>query len=126
MFASMKLVHLLLVFAAGGLGSALRFAIAYFMNKNIPYGTLLVNLLGSFVIGFVLAAYQAKSISEEYRLLFAVGFAGGFSTFSAFVFELHKALLERDFTLLFFYGFGSVFLGLLMVALGWFLGEKLS
>lgn len=61
------------------------------LDQTLPWGTLAVNVLGSFAIG-VLAALD--SLSSEARLLLVVGLCGGFTTFSAF--SLHTVELLRD------------------------------
>ncbi len=55
---------------------------------DFPYGTLLVNLVGSFVLGFLLAAGTSRlAIAAELRLFLAVGFLGSFTTFSSYTVE---------------------------------------
>ena len=83
----------LMVFVGGGFGSVARYFLGRWLNNMetaIPYGTMLSNVLGSFLVGFVLG-YLAKStnISETQSLLLATGFCGGFTTFSTFAYENH-------------------------------------
>ncbi|MFV0237736.1 MAG: fluoride efflux transporter CrcB [Flavobacteriales bacterium] len=85
---------LLFVFIGGGLGSILRFLIGKELNTTLPYGTLLVNIIGAFVIGVLLAFYEKEIISNSSRLLLAVGFCGGFTTWSSFAFEKFHMLRE--------------------------------
>ncbi len=62
---------------------------------DFPYGTLIVNVSGSFAIGFVLATLTSQAgIDPEARLLVATGFLGGYTTFSTFAWET-AALLRR-------------------------------
>lgn len=81
----------LLVFIGGGLGSMLRFALSRYNALSItplPAGTMLANLLSSIIIGMVVGFVSSRShISPSVRVFFAVGFCGGFSTFSTFSFE---------------------------------------
>jgi CrcB protein len=86
----------LIVFAGAGLGGALRhgmnLAAARWFGLGFPFGTLIVNVLGSFLMGF-LASYFAfqTGIPQHVRLFLTTGVLGGFTTFSAF--SLDAALL---------------------------------
>jgi CrcB protein len=82
---------MLIFYAAmgGAVGASLRYAITSFMTSALgvafPYGTMLVNVFGSFLMG-VLIAWLAHTMphSNELRTFLAVGVLGGFTTFSAF------------------------------------------
>ncbi|MCA9921387.1 MAG: fluoride efflux transporter CrcB [Anaerolineales bacterium] len=64
-------------------------------GTEFPYGTLIVNISGSFMLGFLVAVTTGKlQISPEMRLLLAVGFLGSYTTFSSFAVE--STLLWRD------------------------------
>jgi fluoride exporter len=64
-------------------------------GAGFPYGTLFVNVSGSLVIGFFLTlATERLTISPHWRLFFATGFLGAYTTFSAYTYE--TALLLRD------------------------------
>lgn len=82
---------LLLVFLGGGLGSAFRYLIARLMNPyalTFPYATLVSNVLACFVLGVIVGMADGKQlIGSNARLFWAVGFCGGFSTFSTFSHE---------------------------------------
>ncbi len=114
--------QLLLVFLGGGLGSAARFLLAKFLNTPgtfLPWGTLLANIAGSFLIGLILGfAMKEQSLTQNQTLLLATGFCGGFTTFSAFAFENHLFLKNGDFGLLILYSAGSIALGLGAVFIG--------
>jgi CrcB protein len=90
---SMNAYHILLVGAGGFLGSIARYITTISIDKKLnsffPYGTLTVNLLGSFFLGVILAVVLKKSgtTAEQWKLLIGTGFCGGFTTFSAFAFE---------------------------------------
>lgn len=89
--------HLLLVCAGGALGSGARYLVATWavraFGADLPRGTLLVNVVGSFVLAFVLAL-RADSVGPEARLFLGAGVLGGFTTYSSFNHET-LALLER-------------------------------
>jgi fluoride exporter len=84
--------RVLLVAAGGALGSALRYVVALvalaWLGPGFPWGTLAVNLVGSFLIGLVQqAATEALVIGEEARLFLTTGVMGGLTTYSAFSYE---------------------------------------
>ncbi|HUQ89505.1 MAG TPA: fluoride efflux transporter CrcB [Vicinamibacterales bacterium] len=80
-----RAVTVVWVFLAGGLGSAARYLIGLSMNgATFPYGTVLVNLVGCFFLGVVAHAASAGTLGAEARAVIAVGFLGGFTTYSSF------------------------------------------
>ena len=86
----------LIVFLGGGLGAATRHGInlatARVLGTAFPYGTLLINITGSFIMGLVAAYFAFKGgASQHWRLFFTTGILGGYTTFSAF--SLDAALL---------------------------------
>lgn len=116
--------HFLLIFIGGGFGSITRYALGKWLNTNnpIPYGTMLANVLGCFIIGMVMGyILKSNSTHQNLALLIGTGFCGGFTTFSTFAFENQTFLKNGDFQNFFFYSFGSIILGFLAVFLGVFL-----
>ena len=92
--------RVLLVAVGGGLGSVLRYLTsglaARWLGLDFPYGTLIVNVTGSLLIGLVQAlAEDAAVLSEPTRLLLSAGVLGGFTTYSAFSYETVR-LVELD------------------------------
>ena len=72
-------------------GAILRFLITHYSSElshhhGFPYGTLLVNVLGSLIVGYVLT-WSADHEHDYWRLFAATGFCGAFTTFSAFAYE---------------------------------------
>ena len=91
-----------------------------------PYGTYVINLTGSFILGFFLAFAEDRAwIAPSLRLLFAVGFVGAYTTFSTFEYELIRLLQERELLLGGLYLIGSVLTGGIAVVLGMALGSSL-
>jgi len=94
----------LLVGLGGALGAMARLAMNLLLARAIvivPLGTFASNLLGCFIMGLVIQALanpgwfnHSEFLSQQYRLLFAVGFCGSFTTLSALVVEM-STLLER-------------------------------
>lgn len=88
----------LFVAIAGGLGSLARYgtglAAQRWLGDRLPYGTLLVNLLGCFLIGVVMVFAEGRQLDPRVRVALAGGFLGGFTTYSAFAYET-LALAER-------------------------------
>lgn len=81
------------------IGANLRFAVnrvaLKYLSASVPYGTLIVNVTGSFVLGFFLAWTTERVLaSPHWRSLVAVGFCGAYTTYSSYGFET-VALLEQ-------------------------------
>ena len=101
-----KWIYLLI----GGLvGTASRYGLAGVVSQKMgagfPWGTLTVNLVGCFVIGFLDAIFENKFLlSINYRVLLMTGFCGAFTTFSTLMLETSNLLKENEFI----YAFGNV------------------
>lgn len=112
-----------LVMAGGALGAALRFWMGGFLLRHLgsdfPWGTMAVNLIGSFAAGFLVVWLEARGPSALYwRAFLIVGVLGALTTFSALMVEcLLFAKTDRN-GLLFAYLATSLFAGLLLVWLG--------
>jgi CrcB protein len=95
---------LLVVAGGGALGTVARYlvyiAAGHALGTQFPYGTLIVNILGSFIMGALTETMALVwSASNEMRLFLAVGFLGGFTTFSSFSLDF-AVLYERGQLLL--------------------------
>jgi CrcB protein len=113
---------LLLVGVGGMIGSMLRYLIIInFKNHTFPYGTLLVNVLGSFLIGILAGLIMKNAISPEIRLFAATGVCGGFTTFSALSAECLQLVNEHKYGLALLYVFISFALGITAAFCGWML-----
>ncbi len=115
----MKIVAIsyVVVGAGGALGAMARYALNVALQRGVsfPWGTLSANLLGCLIMG-VLAQLVASSdwfnnagiIPDHYRLMFAVGFCGSFTTLSALVMEFHTMLQRNEIFASFLYLMVSV------------------
>ena len=117
----------------GALGSVSRFwlsgVVARHFGETFPWGTLVVNVTGSFVVGFFAALTAPEGrwlVSPSTRTFLIIGICGGYTTFSAF--SLQTLNLARDGELLYAAGnvIFSVVLCLIAVWLGWLLGSMVN
>ena len=94
-----------------------------FFTSGFPGGTLVVNVLGSLVIGLVIRlAGDPTVISPETRVFLTVGFLGGFTTFSAFSIENLELLQSGQYGRAALYITSSLILSVGASALGWLAG----
>jgi CrcB protein len=114
----------------GALGSVGRFwlagAMASLTGPRFPWGTLLINVLGSFVIGLVGGMTLAPArvgMHPDIRIFLMTGVCGGFTTFSAFSLQTLELLQGGDIVPAFGYAIGSVLLCLIATYCGWLLGR---
>jgi CrcB protein len=113
---------ILLIGLGSGLGGILRYSLSSFVhtffNRSFPYGTLVVNSIGCFLMGFLfILIFERFDNHEHFHAFFLIGLLGGFTTFSAFSIEtLHlfenNQMLHASLNV-----FGSV---ILCLGLTWF------
>ncbi|EZP29187.1 fluoride efflux transporter CrcB [Microbacterium oleivorans] len=88
---------------AGGVGAALRLVIDGSVKTRVktalPVGTLLINVSGSLVLGFVTELALGGILDESWRLIIGTGLCGGFTTFSTASFETVRLVQERRYAL---------------------------
>jgi CrcB protein len=92
---------LAIVAVGGGVGSVCRYAASVWASNRfgteMPYGTLLVNIVGCLIIGlFMTLATERVIVSPYWRLLVSVGFLGGLTTFSSFSYETWRLMLDGE------------------------------
>ena len=112
----------------GFLGANARYLLGGWISQRwgavFPYGTFVINITGSFILGFFMAyANDRPWVAPSARLLFAVGFVGAYTTFSTFEYETMRLLQERETFLALMNIFGSVITGMVAVFGGFLLGE---
>ena len=121
----------LFVAFGGALGAVARFALNVFLQRDVefPWGTLSANLIGCLVMG-VLAQLIASTtwfneagiVPDQYRLLFAVGFGGSFTTLSTLILELNTMIQKNELFYSFAYlvstlvgGFAFFYIGVVVM-----------
>ncbi len=115
--------NLVLVAFFGAIGSLFRFILIQITPKitfiNFPIGTVIVNLIGSFLIGIVASLFEKQLLSNELRSFIVFGFLGGFTTFSAFTYEVFNLLKTGNYLNLFIYLFLSIIVSLILFYIGY-------
>lgn len=128
----MTLYIYLLLAAGGAVGTMLRYAFSVWtlpISHHLPWGTMLINIIGSFVIGFfgTLTLMSGKfPVSENIRLLVMVGLLGGFTTFSAFSLQTFELIRNGLFGRALINAVFSVTLCVCAVAVGHFLAARMN
>jgi len=119
------------VFIGGGAGSVCRYAVSMLTKARFghafPIGTLVVNLLGCFAIGYIGARLERiplAQIPQETRDLFLVGILGGFTTFSAFGYETFGLFKNGAAAAAVFNILLNIVFGILLACLGFWLGKR--
>ncbi len=107
----------LIVFLGGGVGAALRhgsnLAVARMLGTAFPYGTLLINITGSCIMGLVAAYFAFKGdASQHWRLFLTTGILGGYTTFSAFSLDVALLYERGEFGMAALYVIASVALSI--------------
>ena len=124
------MMNILLIGAGGALGAISRHYVGQLalrtMGSGQPWGTLSVNILGGLLMGLLVGwlAATERADATSIRLLAAVGFLGGFTTFSAFSLELLRMLETRAWMTAFAYAAGSVILSVGAVMIGLMIMRK--
>lgn len=122
--------NILLIGLGGFVGSVAR----YFVSKlnlhidilSIPVGTLIVNVVGSLLIGFLIGVSEKSTLlNNELRLVLMIGLCGGFTTFSSFAGENLMLMRNGQFLSILLYTGLSIFLGFTAVYLGYTLTKAL-
>ena len=120
----------LAVAVGGAMGSVARFWLAGVMTTltgpRFPWGTLLINVVGSFVIGLVAAATltpERIAMHPTMRIFLMTGVCGGFTTFSAFSLQTLELMQGGELVPAFGYAVGSVVLCVVATYCGWLLGR---
>lgn len=121
---------ILLISAGAILGANARYWIGLWVAERwgttFPFGTLVINLTGSFLLGlFMTLATERFLVDSRLRLLVTVGFLGAYTTFSTYTFESIAMLQKGQWALGLANLLGSSILGLASVGLGLYLGKSI-
>lgn len=119
----MESMNAWLVFLGAGLGGVLRFGVNAWtlraLGPSFPYGTLLVNVTGSALMGMLAGYLMARGdLGSGWRLFLATGLLGGFTTFSAFSLDVLQLIERSDWMLAAGYIAGSILLSIAALAAG--------
>ena len=114
--------NIILVATGGATGAILRYILTglskTFFASSI-YGTISINILGSFLIGYFITSSYIKNISEDFiKFFLIVGLLGSFTTFSAFSYETINLIMTKKILLSFIYIFFSISVCILSAYLG--------
>lgn len=115
---------ILFIGIGGGIGSIMRFLTSRFTARFVAaqwlfLGTLASNLIGCFLIGIFSGWMLSHSPDNQtFRLLFIIGFCGGYTTFSTFAFENYRLIEMNQWGVFLLYLLASVVLGIIAVWLG--------
>jgi CrcB protein len=116
---SNQIVSMFLVGGGGFVGAIMRYYISTRISKSfpsaLPYGTLTVNLTGSFTLGLLIG----NGISDSLSLLIGTGFIGAFTTFSTLQIESLRMMLTGKYIHLFVYNALTYILGLILAFIGY-------
>jgi CrcB protein len=120
-----KFLHLVI---GGAIGTVSRYLFGGFVYRfcgtNFPYGTLAVNLLGCFAIGFLASMAEKKFIfGSDVRTFLMIGFCGAFTTFSTLIFETDSLVRDGQMVRAFMNICLSVIFGFILFRLGAFIAE---
>jgi CrcB protein len=122
------MVKIISLVIGGALGTTLRYffsgTIYRITGADFPYGTLAVNIIGCFIIGFLISITETKFIlGPNSKLLLMVGFCGAFTTFSTFILETANLLKDGQVSRAFLNMFVSLILGFIFLKAGMIIGE---
>ena len=104
------------------LGGISRYLLSLYIQQkfssSFPFGTLVVNIIGCFLIGIILGLTDKGNLTQEWRLFFATGIIGGFTTFSAFSGETINMLQDGQLWYAILYIAVSLIVGLIATFIG--------
>jgi fluoride exporter len=118
------MIRTILIAGTGGfIGTVLRYLVQILterlMASTFPLGTMIVNIVGSFLIGIIFAfSEKGNLMGPEWRIFLAVGICGGFTTFSTFSMDNLNLMKDNSLFQVLLYSGGSIFLGLTAAYLG--------
>jgi len=123
-------VDYLMISIGGILGANARYLVADWaaqrFGSGFPYGTFIINISGSFFLGLFMAFLQDRAfIHPNYRLFFATGFCGAYTTFSTLTYESLRLFQDGSVLLGFTNLAGSLIIGMAAVLAGFLIGSAI-
>ncbi|TVR01964.1 MAG: fluoride efflux transporter CrcB [Desulfovibrionales bacterium] len=119
--------ELLLFCLAAAFGAMARYGLSVFvyglLGRNFPWGTAVVNVLGSFLFGLIWMLTDGIEMSAQVRVILLVGFLGSFTTFSTYIFESHLLLQQGKRLYVLLNVIGQTLIGLAALSCGFLLGS---
>lgn len=123
------MLRLFLVAAGGAIGTLFRYLLSgldyKFSNGVFPFSTFLINLTGSFVIGFLWGLFEGLTVSPNVRMFIFIGVLGGFTTFSTFSLENFNLLRDGEIKIALWNIFITNIAGIVLVFIGFILSRYL-
>ncbi|WP_022851773.1 fluoride efflux transporter CrcB [Limisalsivibrio acetivorans] len=121
-------MKILLIGLGGFLGAVSRYGVSkgtmMLVGTRIPFGTMAVNIIGSFLLGYLYTVSVDKlALGENFRFFAAVGFLGAFTTFSTFSVETLHLVEDGAYAYAFIYAAGSVILSLSAALFGFWIAR---
>ncbi|MCF6359781.1 MAG: fluoride efflux transporter CrcB [Cyclobacteriaceae bacterium] len=119
---------LLLIGVGGMFGSIARYLTSQLLNRYfsepLPVGTLVVNIVGAFLVGIIIGLGERyRWFTEPWHFFLAVGFCGSFTTYSTFAYENYSLIKQGHISTLFFYISISLVVGILLAWAGYVLSK---
>ncbi len=121
------MTNLLLVASGGAIGAVLRLILTNFLKfyfYNGFYATLFINIIGSFLIGYLISFGLVKNFSENFiKYFLIIGLLGSFTTFSAFSYEVVELFISKKYFLSSFYILSSIILCIMAAYIGIYINK---
>lgn len=111
--------NIIFVAFGGAMGSVFRYVTAMIVStKKFPASTFLVNIIGSFLIGILMGYLLKQTNNQNWQLLMVTGFCGGFTTFSAFSWDVILLMQQARYATAIFYVVATFVLSIFFCFLG--------
>jgi len=123
------MLRLIYIGAGSAIGGILRYAVSGAVHRvlsgEFPFGTMVVNLSGSLIVGFLWGLFETAAVSRDVRIFLLIGILGSFTTFSTFSLENMNLFLSREYGYFLINIIATVILGLAFVFIGFSLSKQM-
>ena len=127
-FMLKKCLFVMAIGCAGGLGTISRYGISQLLTTiagpRYPWGTLVVNVIGCFLFGVFAELFTTEKLEAGWKVIILTGFLGGFTTFSAFAFELESFRGQGLHHLTLLHFLGNNLLGISAIIAGFYVARS--